>query len=125
VAIIRKTRVSGEEVEVKAVIGDVRDRTPIIVDDIISTGGTIVSAIQALLDAGCAPQVVVAASHGLLVNPERFSGVPLRRLVVSDSVPPPRSLPFPVEVATIAELLGETIERLHRERALDEILALG
>lgn len=125
VAIIRKTRVSGEEVEVKAVIGDVRDRTPVIVDDIVSTGGTIVTAIGALLDAGCAPEVLVAATHGLLVDLERFDGVPLRQLVVSDSVPPPSKLPFPNKVVTIAGLLGETIQRLHRERALDEILALG
>lgn len=125
VAIIRKTRVSGEEVEVKAVIGDVRDRTPIIVDDIISTGGTIVSAIGALLDAGCAPEVLVAASHGLLVAPDRFESMPLRRLIVSDSVPPPGNLPFPSKVATIAGLLAEAVERLHRERALDEVLALG
>ncbi len=125
VAIIRKTRVSGDEVEVKAVIGDVADRTPLIVDDIISTGGTIVSAIEALLDAGCAPQVLVAASHGLLVAPDRFEGVPLRRLIVSDSVPPPPDLPLPSKVATISGLLGVAIERLHQERALDEILALG
>ncbi|MFN2556342.1 MAG: ribose-phosphate diphosphokinase [Nitriliruptorales bacterium] len=125
VAIIRKTRVSGEEVEVKAVIGDVRQRTPIIVDDIISTGGTVVSAIGALLEAGCASDIFVAASHGLIVAPERLEDVPLRRLIVSDSVPPPSNLPLPSKVATIAELLAETIRRLHRERALDEILALG
>lgn len=123
VAIMRKTRVSGEEVEVNEVIGDVRGRIPVIVDDMIATGGTIASAVHALIDAGSAEEVLVAATHGLLLAPERFQGLPLRRLVVSDTVPPPTDLPLSMEEVTIAELLREAIERLHSERPLHELAA--
>lgn len=123
VAIMRKTRVSGEEVEVNEVIGDVRGRIPVIVDDMIATGGTIASAVHALIDTGSVEEVLVAATHGLLLAPERFEGLPLRRLVVSDTVPPPADLPLSMEVVTIAELLGEAIERLHGGRPLHELAA--
>ncbi len=70
VAIIHKTRISGAEVSVQRIVGDVRDKQVLVVDDMISTGGTIEKAIEALLEAGCLSSgIQVAASHGLLVGP--------------------------------------------------------
>ena len=51
------------------VVGDVRDRQALIVDDMITTAGTVEAAAQALLDRGCRPELVVAATHGLFVGP--------------------------------------------------------
>jgi ribose-phosphate pyrophosphokinase len=82
------------------------------------------AAIQALLAAGCAPEVTVAACHALFVGPavERLRAVPVRRLVVTDSVAAPAQLPFPVQGVSLAPLLAEAIRRLHRQQSLGDLI---
>ena len=126
VAIIHKSRVSGAEVTVQRIIGDVRDREILVVDDMITTGGTIEKAIKALLDAGCSSSgIKVAASHGLFVGnaAERLGKLPIEKVYVSDSVPIPERFPLPFEVSSLAPLLAETIQRLHRLESLNDFLA--
>jgi ribose-phosphate pyrophosphokinase len=126
VAIIHKSRVSGAEVTVQRIIGDVRDREILVVDDMITTGGTIEKAIKALLDAGCSSSgIKVAASHGLFVGnaAERLGKLPIEKVYVSDSVPIPERFPLPFEVSSLAPLLAETIQRLHRLESLNDYLA--
>jgi len=125
VAVVHKTRLSGDSVMVQRITGEVRDRTPIIVDDIISTAGTIEAAVSALLQAGARPGVTVIATHGLLVGPalERLARLPLRRLIVTDSVRPPEPLPVAHEVVSLAPLLAKAIERLHADRSLADLIA--
>jgi ribose-phosphate pyrophosphokinase len=126
VAVVHKIRLSGEEVRVTRVVGDVRGRTPLIVDDMISTGGTIEAAVAALLATGCRPPVVALATHALLVGSaiERLRAVPLRRLVVTDSLPLPDT-GLPLRVVGLAPLLAQAIERLHAEQSLADLLAHG
>lgn len=123
VAVVRKTRVSGEEVEAEQVIGDVEDATALLVDDMVATGGTLVEAGRALREAGAREEVLVAATHGLLVGPaqERLSDLPMRRFLLTDSVPPPSDLGLPVRRVGIAELLADAISRLHEGRPLDDL----
>ncbi len=126
VAIIHKSRVSGTEVTVQRTVGDVRGREVLIVDDMITTGGTIEKAIKALLDAGCSPSgVKVVASHALLVGPaaERLGRLPIEKIYVSDSVPAPEKFPLPLHVSSLGPLLAETIQRLHRLESLGDVLA--
>lgn len=121
VAIIHKTRISGAEVSVQRIVGDVRDKQVLVVDDMISTGGTIEKAIKALLEAGCLPSgIKVAASHGLLVGPaaERLGKLPVEKIYVSDSTPTPDRFPVPIEVSSLAGLLAETIQRLHASESI-------
>lgn len=124
VAIVHKTRLSGSEVSVRRLTGDVRGRTPIIVDDMISTGGTVEAAVGTLLSEGCEPNITVVASHGLFVGPaeERLSTAPVRRLIVTDSVATPRRLELPLEVVGLAPLLAEAVDRLHNNRSLGDLL---
>lgn len=124
VAIILKERLSGEEVRVRHVIGEVRGRAPIIVDDMISTAGTIEAAAKALLEEGCEPLITVVATHGLLVGRAipRLSDLPIHRIVMSDSVAGPTGSGLPLERVTLAPLLSEAIRRLHRERSLGNLL---
>src|SRR3954469_3631349 len=98
VAVVHKTRISGSEVSAQAVTGDVRGRLPIVVDDMISTGGTIEAAIRALRAAGCAERTTVAATHALLVGGaiERLQRLGIERLVTTDSLPAQATLPFAV-----------------------------
>lgn len=114
VAVVHKRRMSGSEVQAHNITGEVKGCAPILVDDMISTAGTIEAAVQALLDAGCAPEVTVVASHALLVGPaiERLQRLPLRRLLTTDSVPRTERLPLREEVVSIAPLLARSIELL-------------
>ena len=71
VAVLHKERHSGAETSVLRVVGDVRGRHCLVVDDMISTGGTIASSVEALLQAGAQPDITVVATHGLFVPPPR------------------------------------------------------
>jgi ribose-phosphate pyrophosphokinase len=124
VAFVHKTRLSGTEVRAGAVIGDVRDRAPVIVDDMISTGGTIAAAVGALLEAGAVPDVSVVATHALLVGPalQRLAALPLRRLIATDTVIPQAGPAVPLEVASVAPLLAEAVDHLHHGRSLRGLL---
>jgi ribose-phosphate pyrophosphokinase len=123
VAVVHKSRLSGEEVAVRAILGEVRGRSVLLVDDMISTGGTVEAAIRALLAAGCASDFVVAASHGLWVGSalERFRALPVRRFFLSDSAPQPADVPCPVEMISLAPLLADAIERLHTRESLEKL----
>lgn len=127
VAIVHKTRVSGSEVRVTGITGDVLHRAPIIVDDMISTGGTIEAAADAAIVAGCTPQMTVVASHGLFVGPavERLRRLPLTSIVVTDSVPPPQAIALPVDTVSIGPLLADAIRRLNADESLGELIARG
>jgi ribose-phosphate pyrophosphokinase len=122
VVIVRKTRVSGTSVRAEEVVGDVDGRVPLIVDDMISTGGTISAAVRALLDHGCEPSVHVAATHGVLVERavERLRELPLQRLLVTDSLPVPVDLAVPYQVASIVDPVADAIRRLH-DAALEHL----
>jgi ribose-phosphate pyrophosphokinase len=125
VAIIHKTRLSGAEVSVQRIVGDVRAKQVLIVDDMISTGGTIEKAITALLEAGCSPSgIKVAASHPLLVGPaaERLGKLPIERIYVSDSVPTPEKFPVPIQVSSVASFLATLIQRLHNQESIGDLV---
>jgi ribose-phosphate pyrophosphokinase len=113
VASVRKRRLSGEHVEAGQISGAVGGHAPVVVDDMISTGGTIEAAVRAALGAGARPEVVVAASHGLFVGPavERLRALPIRRLLVTDSLGTPPDAELPIEVVRVAPLLAEAIRR--------------
>jgi ribose-phosphate pyrophosphokinase len=123
VAIVHKTRISGAEVRVRGITGEVQGRVPLLVDDMISTGGTIREAVTALLAAGCVPEITVVARQGLFVGPagERLRAVPLRRIVVTDSVAAPRGQGWPLEVVSLSPLLAPAIARLHDDKALGDL----
>jgi ribose-phosphate pyrophosphokinase len=109
--VLHKRRESGTETEVTHVVGDVDGRPCVIIDDMISTGGTIAEGARALTAAGAGPQFVVAATHGLLVNGacERMANAGVERVYVTDSVPTPERRCKHAEVVTIAPLLAAAI----------------
>jgi ribose-phosphate pyrophosphokinase len=128
VAIIHKTRISGAEVAVQRIIGDVRQKEILVVDDMITTGATVEKAIKALLEAGCSSSgIKVVASHALFVGnaAERLGQLPIERIFVSDSVPRTERFPLPLQVSSLASLLAETIQRLHRLESLGDVLVHG
>jgi ribose-phosphate pyrophosphokinase len=107
--------------------GDVEGRQPLIVDDMISTGGTVEAAARALAAAGSLPVTAVVATHGLLVGDagERLAAMGARRLLVTDSVAPPAGLRLPLEVVSVAPLLARAIQHLHEDRSLADLVSHG
>jgi ribose-phosphate pyrophosphokinase len=124
-AVVHKTRLDGETVEAHDVIGDVRGRQPLIVDDMISTGATIEAAVGALVAAGATAPMSVAATHGLFVGRARdiLQKLPLTSLTVTDSVTsglPERPL---IHVCTVAALVATAIRRHHDDESLADLRA--
>ena len=128
IAILHTRRASASQVEIAAVIGDVRGKVPIIVDDIIATGGTILEAVEALVEAGARPEVRVVASHGVLAgDATRILNHPsIREVVVTDTVPVPlekrRALPQ-LEVVSVGSLLAQAVGRLHSGHSLSALFS--
>lgn len=124
VVVLHKTRVSGSEVLLRSIIGEVRDRRPIVIDDMVTTGATIEAAVRGLLEAGCRPDISVLTTHALFVGPAvaRLEALPIHRLVATNSVdrgaPPPNGL----RVVDIGPMIADTIARLHRDQSLEDLL---
>src|SRR5690606_12823407 len=114
-AIIAKRRARANESEVMHLIGDVKDRDCIIIDDLIDTGGTLCNAARAVMDKG-ARRVVACASHGVFSGPalQRIEESPLSEVVVTNSIPrKPESLGSKkIRYLSIAKLLAEAIRRI-------------
>ena len=110
--------------EVMNVIGDVRGRTCLIIDDIVDTAGTLVKTVDALLDQG-AIKVFACASHAVLSGPaiERIASSRLEELVVSNSIPlrdEAKRVPK-IKVRSVAGLLAATIESIHMETSVSSL----
>ncbi len=124
VAVVRKTRVTGTTVYAQELVGDVEGRPTVIVDDMISTGGTIEAAARAVLTRGGAPAIAVAATHGLLVGDalDRLARLPIRRLLVTDTLARPALPRPPLQCESVAALLATAIGRLNRDEPLDDLV---
>jgi len=122
-AFVHKTRLSGHEVEAHGAIGDVRNRTPLIVDDMLSTGGTIEAAIGALRQAGALEPVAVAVTHALLAGHARevLRRLPIARLIVGNTVAVENAGDLPLEVVSVAPLIAAAIRRDHHDESLAEL----
>jgi ribose-phosphate pyrophosphokinase len=126
-AFVHKTRLNGEAVEAQVVIGEVRGRVPLIVDDILSTGATIEAAVGALRAAGAATPMAVAVTHALLVGRARetLNRLSLARVVATDSVAIDASTCPQIHICSVAPLLATAIERNHRDESLVDLRASG
>jgi ribose-phosphate pyrophosphokinase len=122
-AIIEKRRVTSERVESLNLIGEVKGRRAIIIDDIISTGGTVLEASRLLERAGV-KEIYAAFTHGVFAGDalERLRASPIKKIIVTDSIPAPKGR---IEVVSIAELLAEAIRRVHCEESLSALLTAG
>jgi ribose-phosphate pyrophosphokinase len=115
-AIIHKRRDPDipNQVRVLEVVGDVRDRVCVVVDDMIDTGGTIVKAAETLFDNGAA-DVIVVATHGILSDParERLQNSRISEVVVTSTLPIPEEKRFPkLTILSIAPILATAIHEV-------------
>ena len=105
-------------------IGDVKGKTAVIVDDIIDTGGTIAAAAQTVLDDG-AKRVYAVATHGVLSGNafETLARSPLAGILVTDTVPLRDGAPDLVRQLTCADTLTDSIRRIFVDDSVSEIFA--
>jgi ribose-phosphate pyrophosphokinase len=122
VVVLHKRRTSGTETEVTHVVGEVSGRSCLIIDDMISTGGTIVRAVEALLAAGARPEITVAASHGLFVGEARtkLDHPAIREVVVTDSIAP-EGVWLRRRIVSIASLLATAIRQVRSGGSLGDL----
>jgi len=123
-AIIDKRRDSPEKTEVMHILGEVEGKNTIIVDDLISTGSSLMEAIAALKKAKT-KSIRAAITHGVLSGPamERVSNCKdLEGLLISDSIPLDNHKKHPqIKVLSVANLLGEAIKRIHNEESVSSL----
>src|ERR687895_649956 len=123
-ALMEKERPAQQVAEIGYVIGDVKNRTAVIVDDIIATGGTLNAAAQTVLDEG-ADEVFAVATHGLFSGSafEILSEGPLAGIVVTDTIPLRDGAPGMVTQLTCADVLEDSIRRIFTDDSVSEIFA--
>ncbi len=116
VAIIDKRRIGPNVAKAMNIIGDVKDRTAIIIDDMIDTAGTLTEAANAVMDFG-AKRVIAAATHGVLSGPAvaRIQDSRIEKVIVTDTIPLSENAKncAKIEQLTVAPLLAEAIFRIH------------
>ncbi|MEK7250676.1 MAG: ribose-phosphate pyrophosphokinase [Bacteroidota bacterium] len=119
--VIDKRRPKQNDAEVMNIIGDVKGKNILIVDDLIDTGGTLVNAVVALQEAG-AKDVFAAATHPVLSGSaiERINKSNLKKIVVTDTLPMNVQSPK-IEVETIAQLFGEAIKRTFKHQSISSL----
>jgi ribose-phosphate pyrophosphokinase len=123
-AIIDKRREAANVAEVMNIVGDVKGRTCIVVDDIVDTAGTLTEAARALKDAGAA-SISAAITHPVLSGPaiKRIVESPLEELVVTDTIPLRQDAVDcdKLQVVTVAPLLSEAIRRINNEESVSSL----
>ena len=122
-AIIDKRRQAHNVAEVLNVIGDVRGKIAVLVDDMIDTGGTIAEGARLLRQEG-ASQVYACATHAVFSPPaiERLSSGVFEEVIVTNTIPIPEASQFPQLVTlSVANLLGEAIWRIHEDSSLSSL----
>jgi ribose-phosphate pyrophosphokinase len=125
IAIIAKQRPEPDKAEVLEMVGEVGGKTAIIVDDMISTGGTLVEAAHTLLERG-AIAVYACATHGIFAAEafESISGSALVETIVTNTIPMPESVSDArVRTISVAPLFAEAIMRIHKDLSLSALFS--
>ena len=123
IAIIDKRRPKPNVSEVMNIIGDIKDKTCILLDDMIDTAGTIVNGAHALAERG-AKEVYACCTHGVLSGPamERIDKSPIKELLTLDTIviPDERKIPK-IKTISVATLFAEAINRIYNDTSLSEL----
>jgi ribose-phosphate pyrophosphokinase len=123
-AIVDKRRISGDEAKAVHLIGEVEGKPCVLVDDMISTAGTVCEAAQALRDHG-AKSVHVFATHPVFCGParERLEAAPIDSVVVTNTLPRNERWPEGVVSLSVGALLGDAILRIHQGRSVSKLFS--
>ena len=121
--VVDKRRLEPNVSKVYHIVGDVRDRNTLILDDIIDTGGTI-SEVSAALKEDGAKSVYVAATHGLFSGDavSKLEESKINQILITDTINIPSEKQIPnIKILSVANLLGEAIKRIHEETSVSDL----
>jgi ribose-phosphate pyrophosphokinase len=122
-AIVDKRRVNSKEVEMNALIGDVKNKNVLLVDDMCSTGGTLKTASWVCKNAG-AKRICAAVTHGLIVG-QAFKESAIEKMLVSDTIPLPIEEDFSrLQVVSVAPLFGQAIESIVCAKSISSLFTI-
>lgn len=123
-AIIHKSRPEHQKAEILHVVGNVKGKTVILVDDMIDTAGTATGGVETLRALGCNPEVYFICTHGILSGPaiEKVKKAKFKELVVTDTIPLSKDKQLPeIKVLSTAELFGEAIKRNYANQSISSL----
>ena len=116
--VMYKRRPAPNVAEITFFIGEVKDKTPIIIDDMVDTAGSIMQVVDALLERGAKPEIHLLTTHGIFSPPaiERLKHEAIKEVVVCNTIPltPDKILPK-FTILSVAPLLGDSIRRIHQD----------
>jgi ribose-phosphate pyrophosphokinase len=123
VIVLHKQRESGTDTEVTHVVGDVSGRPCLIIDDMISTGGTIAQSVRALIEAGARSEIIIAATHGLLLPGARdkLNHPAIREVLVTNTVSVEEKDWPQLRVVSIAPLIARALERFLHDGSISDL----
>ena len=124
IAIVDKRRPKANVAEVMNIIGDVKDKSVILVDDMIDTAGTLCGAASAIIERGGAKEVYACATHGVLSGPaiERIQNAPIKELVLLDTIALPEEKCLDkITLLPVAPVFAQAIERIYADRPVSTI----
>jgi ribose-phosphate pyrophosphokinase len=125
-AVMEKERPAQQVAEIGYVVGDVKGKTAVLVDDMIATAGTLCAAARTVRDEGAA-RVIATATHGLFSGPayERlaYENSGIERIVVTDTIPLRPGHPDNITVLSTAQTLADSIRRIFADDSVSEIFA--
>ena len=122
-AVIDKRRTGINKAEVLNVVGEVKGKQILIVDDMVDTGGTLIAAVRALMEKG-AQEIYVSATHPILSGSayELIESSSLKELVVTDTIPLKQGKArTKIKILSVAPLLGEAIRRIHENKSVSSL----
>ena len=121
-AIVDKRREKANQSEVMNIIGDVRGKKVILLDDMVDTAGSLCNAAKALVEIGGATQVMACASHGVLSGPaiERIENSCIEELLFLDTIPYPADKPAcsKIKYLSVAPLFAAAIDKIFEESSI-------
>jgi ribose-phosphate pyrophosphokinase len=125
-AVMEKERPAQQVAEIGYIVGDVRGKTAVLVDDMIDTAGTLTAAARTVLDEGAA-RVIACATHGVFSGPA-FERLPyeesgIERIIVTDTIPLRPGAPENITVLSTAQTLADSIRRIFADDSVSEIFA--
>ena len=125
-ALIDKRRYAPNKAEVSHLIGDLKGKDVLIVDDMIDTAGTTVSASKAAVDEG-ANSVIAVATHGVLSGPaiERLKSAPINKIIITDTIAVSDDKKIPkMDIVSVADVFSEAIKRIHKGESVSALFNL-
>jgi ribose-phosphate pyrophosphokinase len=125
-AIVVKRRISPTSIEPQFIVGDVKDKDVLLVDDITETAGTLTGAAKILREAG-ARRIIAGISHAVLndLAIERLPGSALEELITTNTTPAREVPGFKITVLDVSHLLGEAIKRIHDGESVSSLFDIG